>query len=85
MPVIWAQGMSGWLAWKLRRETACGFGYDLDPALDAMTKEPIGAKIVEGLRSHGVLDAFNRLAKLREGGLNKPLRRKDSLDAEARS
>ena len=53
---------------ELRRETACGFGYDLDPALDAMTKEPIGAKIVEDLRSHGVLDAFNRLANCVKAG-----------------
>jgi hypothetical protein len=36
--------------------------------LDAMTKEPIGAKIVEGLPSHGVLDAFNRLANCVKAG-----------------
>jgi len=67
---------------KVRRNTAGSFGNDFDPALNAMSKKPVGAEIVEGLASHRLLDAFDRLANGLKGRLNKPLRQK-TRSAEA--
>ena len=64
---------------ELRRNTAGGFGDDLDTALNAMPKKPVRTKIVEGLPSHGRLDAFDRFTNCVKRRLNKPAPSKDAL------
>jgi hypothetical protein len=62
--------MFGWRAWSSGGNSAHSFGDDLDPALNAMSEKPVGAKILEGLPSHRVLDAFDRLLNWMKRRLN---------------
>lgn len=67
---------------KLGWNAASGFGDDLDAALDAMSKKPVRAKIIEGLASHRPLNALDRFANCMKRRLNKPLCQK-TRSAEA--
>ncbi len=67
---------------EVRRNTAGGFGNNLDPALNAMSKKPVRAEVVGGLASRRPLDAFDRFANGIKRRPNKPLRQK-TRSAEA--